>query len=305
MSTNQKILVIIAFRGIGDLIYHLPLLRSLHATYKTKLTILSNKVNNSKQVYKNENFYRKILTFDNTRLKYLNQAKKAIKFKKLLDSFKCDKIYLTSNATRLVLPVLMSNAKEKIIFGKSFVPLIKQKKYKKLTSSKKLFSYTKELNLKKKIYNFNLKKPNLKKEFGKKILVNVDSHHNQNNWNLKNYIELIKQLLQKGYYVYINFKKINNLKKKFPRFIINSNKVKFTHKKTVLNLINIINQCKYVVGNESGPICLGASLKKKIHAIYLPIHTEPESKLINSSNKYYNVKKLTDKKIINKIIKSL
>ena len=164
MSTNQKILVIIAFRGIGDLIYHLPLLRSLHATYKTKLTILSNKVNNSKQVYKNENFYRKILTFDNTRLKYLNQAKKAIKFKKLLDSFKCDKIYLTSNATRLVLPVLMSNAKEKIIFGKSFVPLIKQKKYKKLTSSKKLFSYTKELNLKKKIYNFNLKKPNLKKE---------------------------------------------------------------------------------------------------------------------------------------------
>ena len=89
MLNNQKILVIIAFRGIGDLIYHLPLLRSLHATYNTKLIILSNKVNNSKFVYKNENFYKRIVTFDNTRLKYLNQAKKTLKFKRLLNSFNC------------------------------------------------------------------------------------------------------------------------------------------------------------------------------------------------------------------------
>ncbi len=114
MHNSQKILVIIAFRGIGDLIYHLPLLRSLHATYKTKLTILSNKVNNAKHVYKSENFFKQILTFDNTRLKYINQAKKSLKFKNLLNSLNCDKIFLTSNATRLVLPVLMSNAKQKI-----------------------------------------------------------------------------------------------------------------------------------------------------------------------------------------------
>ena len=31
---KKKILVIIGARGIGDLIYHLPLLRSLHLTHK-------------------------------------------------------------------------------------------------------------------------------------------------------------------------------------------------------------------------------------------------------------------------------
>ena len=40
---KKKILVIIGARGIGDLIYHLPLLRSLHLTHRRKLIILSNK----------------------------------------------------------------------------------------------------------------------------------------------------------------------------------------------------------------------------------------------------------------------
>ena len=39
--------------------------------------------------------------------------------------------------------------------------------------------------------------------------------------------------------------------------------------------MNIIKSCKFIVGNETGPICLGASLKKEVHSIYLPIHTKP------------------------------
>ena len=41
---KKKILVIIGARGIGDLIYHLPLLRSLHLTLGQKLIILSNNI---------------------------------------------------------------------------------------------------------------------------------------------------------------------------------------------------------------------------------------------------------------------
>ena len=48
----KKSLVIIPQRGIGDLIYHLPLLRSLYESYNQKLFILSNKVNHAKEVYK-------------------------------------------------------------------------------------------------------------------------------------------------------------------------------------------------------------------------------------------------------------
>ena len=305
MTKNKKILVIIGYRGIGDLIYLLPLLRSLYATYKSKLIIISNKVNHAKHVYKNENFLKKIINFDNTRLKYFDQIKKTIKFKNLINSFNFDKVYLTSNASRLVLPVSLSNAKEKIIFGKGIFPVVKLKKYKHLTSSKKIFTYTKKLNLKKKIYNFNLTKPKNIKESRKKVLINLDSHHNQNNWNLGNYIKLINELTKKKFYIYVNFKQKNDLRKKIPKYILKSRNIELTHKKNISQLINIINQCKYIVGNESGPICLGSSFKKNVHAIYIPIHTEPESKLINNRNKYYNTHKVSEKIIINKILKSL
>ena len=33
---KKRLLVIIGARGIGDLIYHLPLLRSLHLSFKKK-----------------------------------------------------------------------------------------------------------------------------------------------------------------------------------------------------------------------------------------------------------------------------
>ena len=60
-----------------------------------------------------------------------------------------------------------------------------------------------------------------------------------------------------------------------------------------------------MIGNESGPICLGASLKKEVHSIYLPKHTKPESQIINKEIKYYNIDLLTDEKITNKILRSV
>ena len=59
MKKNPKILVIIAHRGIGDLIYHLPLLRSLHASFGQRLILISNKVNNCHHVFKDEKFVKK------------------------------------------------------------------------------------------------------------------------------------------------------------------------------------------------------------------------------------------------------
>ena len=305
MKKNPKILVIIAHRGIGDLIYHLPLLRSLHASFGQKLILISNKVNNCHHVFKDETFAKKIHYFNYTRLKFIEEVKKIFKFKKYLNSFNSDYIYLTSNATRMMIPVILSNAKNKIIFGRGAIPFTKENKYKYTTSSKKLFSYTKKLNLSKKIYNFNLTNNNSKKKHKKSILINVDSHHNQNDWELDNYIFLINNLLKKKFYIYINFKSKNFSKKMFPNIFSKSKKIKFTNNKNIGELIKIIKECKYVVGNESGPICLGSSLKRKVHALYIPTHTEPESKLINSGNKYYNVFKTSGKKMISKILGSL
>lgn len=305
MKKNLKILVIIAHRGIGDLIYHLPLLRSLHASYRTKLILLSNKVNNSKKVYKFEKFFEKIIEFNNTRLNHIDQIKKINNFRIFLNSLKCDHIYLTSNSSRLMIPVLLSNAKNKTIFGQSSIPFLKKAINNNFTSSKKLFYYTKKLNLKKKIYNFNLTYLNKNNQYKKKIMVSVDSHHNQNDWKLENYVNLINKLIKRKYFVYINFKSKKFSKSMFPTSFVNSKKIEFTNKKNITELIKVIKKCEYIIGNESGPICLGSSLKKKIHALFIPTHTEPESKLINPRNKYYNVFKNSEKKIINKILNSI
>ena len=90
--------------------------------------------------------------------------------------------------------------------------------------------------------------------------------------------------------------------KSFPPGSRLSKKVFFTNKKIISEIIEIINSCNCIIGNESGPVCLGASLKKEVHSIYIPIHTTPESKIINSKTYYYNTEKENDETIVKKII---
>ena len=59
------------------------------------------------------------------------------------------------------------------------------------------------------------------------------------------------------------------------------------------------------MSNESGPVCLGAALKKEVHSIYIPIHTKPESQIIKGKVFYYNIKEESDESIINKIMSSV
>ena len=106
--------------------------------------------------------------------------------------------------------------------------------------------------------------------------------------------------------MYINF--APNKKyflKKLSKDILKHKNIVFTYKKKISDIIKIISDCKHIIGNESGPICLGSSLKKQVHAIYMPIHTRPESKIIYKKNKYYNTEKFTPQTIIKKIIASV
>ena len=305
----KKTLVIIAARGIGDLIYHLPLLRSLYESYREKLIILSNKVNHSKEVYKLENFYKEIIEFENTRFPFFKTLKVIKNIKNIINKCNVDQLILTANSRRLMIPVYLSNVKNKIIFGKGSFFFSKNNKYQNLTYSDKIMRYTEDLNLSNKINNFFLTKPNFKNihNFQKKhIFINIDSHHDQNNWNIKNYINIIFQLLSYDINIYINFSpsKLHFLKL-LPKEIINSNKVTLTHNKTISEIIQIINYCDSVVGNESGPICLAASFKKEVHSIYLPIHTKPESEIISNKTIYYNAEKESDETITIKIMNNL
>ena len=73
----------------------------------------------------------------------------------------------------------------------------------------------------------------------------------------------------------------------------------------LVEIIKIIQSCDVIIGNETGPICLASSLKKKVHSIYLPIHTKPESQIINVNNTYYNTNEISDDEIIKSILNSI
>ena len=303
---SKKTLVIIGARGIGDLIYLLPLLRSLYKEYKEKLYILSNKVNHAKQVYNNESFYKEIRYFDNNRFNFFKTILNILSFRDQINSYKVDQLILTSNATRLTIPVLLSKIQKKIIFGQGNFLINKDKSLNHLTMSERLMAYTNNLKLNHKSQNFFLKKTiNKKNKLNKNFFISVDSHHDQNNWNLQNYIKLINniKIFDK---IYINFSPNKKyFLKSFPKKYFKSKKIEFTYKKNISEIIEIISKCDVVIGNESGPVCLASSLRKKVHAIYLPLHTKPESKIIYDKNYYYNTQKNSPDKIINKIISLL
>ena len=299
-------MVIIAARGIGDLIYHLPLLRSLYESDKEKVIIISNKVNHSKEIYKYETFYEKIIYFDNNRFSFFKTLKAVNNFKNLINQFDVDQLILTASPRRLMAPVYLSKVKKKIIFGEGNFLFTKDNKYNHLTHSEKIMKYTYDLKLPVINNNFFLKSDMIEKNdlnnTNKGIFIALDSHHDQNNWEISNYIEIISKLISYDVKIFINFSpsKLYFLKK-IPKEISDSSKVLFTHNKSILEIMKIINSCKFVVGNETGPICLGASLKKEVHSIYLPVHTRPESQIINNDNFYYNTDKEENESIIEKI----
>ena len=302
----KKSMVIIAARGIGDLIYHLPLLRSLYESNKEKVIIISNKVNHSKEIYKYETFYEKIMYFDNNRFSLLKTLKTINNLKNLINQFNVDQLILTASPRRLMAPVYLSKVKKKIIFGGGNFLFTKNNKYNYLTHSEKIMKYPYDLQLPVKNNNFFLKSDQLEKNdlsgTNNGIFITLDSHHDQNNWEINNYIKIILKLISYDVKIFINFspKKLHFLEK-IPKEISGSNKVLFTHNKSILEIMKIINSCKFVVGNETGPICLGASLKKEVHSIYLPIHTRPESQIINNDNFYYNADNEENESIIEKI----
>tara|TARA_A100000164_G_C21923323_1_gene781755 strand:- start:259 stop:1146 length:888 start_codon:yes stop_codon:yes gene_type:complete len=289
---NKKIILVIPYRGIGDLIFHLPLLRGLYNKYKSKIIIVTNSANKAKFLLKKEVSVKKI---DYINFEREAQIKNAFLFLKKINSFKADICILTAPSKRLIIPLLISNIKKKIFFKKN--------KIKDL--SKFIINQSRNvlpgLNLKKR-YNLT----NLNKNSYNEVFLSIDSHHDQNNWKEHNFVNLAEELLKvkKIKKIYINFAptKINFFKKIFKKFSKNK-KVIFTFKSRFNTILNIINKCKFIIGNESGPACLGAAMGKKVYSIYDPKHTPNlSSKIINKKIIYFNSKKLKSEKIIKKLL---
>ena len=293
---NKKIILVIPYRGIGDLIFHLPLLRGLYRKYKSKIIVITNSSNKAKLILKKEFSIKKIEYINFQREK---QIKNSFLFLKKINDFKADICILTAPSRRLVIPLLMSNVKKKVFFKKDKVRDLS--KY-IISQSIKIFE---DINFIKK-YDLKFSKTKIK---GKKVFLSIDSHHNQNNWREDYFIKFTQKLLVKKKIkkIYINFSpnKKNEFQKILKKFSKNK-KICFTYKEKFEKIITMINNCSYIVGNESGPACLGASMGKNVFSIYDPKHTPNlSSKIINKKITYLNSKKLNVNSIIKKLISKI
>ena len=291
----MKIVLIIPYRGIGDLIFHIPLIRGLSKRYDTKINILTNKVNKAKNLLKNEFSIKKIeyISFQRE-----NQLKNSFIFYKKINSFYPDISVLTAPTKRLIIPLLLSNSKKKIYFKKDNIKDLSKYIIKHSKIELKDITFNKN-------YSLKVKKVKIKR---KKIFISVDSRHDSNDWKQIYYIQLIKKILKKRFIakIYINFdpSKTKSFEKILNEFKDNK-KIIFTHSINFDELILIMNSCTYVLGNESGPICIGAALKKNVLSIYYPKHTNKSSKTIYNKVKFFNTDIISSKKIISNILKIL
>ena len=293
---DKKIILIIPYRGIGDLIFHLPLLRGLYKKYKSKIIIVTNSSNKAKFLLKNEISTKKI---DYLNFKREKQIKNSFLFLKKINSYKADICVLTAPTKRLIIPLLLSNVKKKFFFKKNKIKDLS--KY-IINQSINIFE---DINFKKK-YNLIFVK---KKILYKKIFLSIDSHHDQNNWKEKNFIKLTEKLLKLRNIkkIYINFspEKVNNFRNILKKFLKNK-KVFLTYESKFNKIIQMINDCSHVIGNESGPACLGASMGKKVFSIYDPKYTPNlSSKIINEKITYFNSKKSNPEKIIKILVNKI
>ena len=90
---NKKIILVIPYRGIGDLIFHIPLMRGLYKKYKSKIVIITNSANKAKFILKKETSIKKIIYINFQREE---QIKNSYLFLKKINEFKADICVLTA-----------------------------------------------------------------------------------------------------------------------------------------------------------------------------------------------------------------
>lgn len=283
----MKIIFIVPYRGIGDLIFHIPIFKFIFKKFNSKIELITNHKNKAKILLKNENYISKITYHDFNREK---QIINSIKLLKKINQSYPDILFLTHGSKRLFFPLFLAKSKDKKFFERS----------KNSDLAKFLINQIKKFFPKEKIskdYAFNFKKHKIRNGF----FINVDSHHNQNNWGEINFIKLIKELIRKKNRIFINFSPNN--KKKFLGLyneFKNKKNIIFTYKFTFKKIINAIACSQYVIGNESGPICIAASMKKNIISLYNKKTTKKSSKTIYNKVIFYP-NKASEKHILKKI----
>ena len=327
---NVKICVIYSHHKLGDLIWQLPYIKAISDHHQNNVDLILRKKTQGKEILKDLNHINKI---------YYNNFRKGIyywidvlKLFKIFFKNKYTHVYMLDKVNKTAIAAKLAGIKsiigpgignqKKWLTVKNFLDdkdfkLNYSEQSQKLLKLNKIKIKNLYPNL---IFNTDYKKKKLDiLPNGRKIAFGVDSFEDYKIWYEENFIELAQKLSNLKIFDYIYLicgpdkahisKKIINLSKK--KYFIDCSQ------KDLTQIITVLKDSKFFLGNNSGPLNLSAALGIKSFGL---ISNDPVSELkfskiipITPDNYIDNIwnrrregmKNLTVEKVYAKILENL
>jgi len=289
---QKDIAIFVSAKGLGDIIFHHPFIKSIHNHHKKKIILFANKSTKADLIFKKNKYIKKVVLIDLRRPMKIFYLSKIIFIALKLYKFNFEKIYYTGNHK-------WHKYSFKILSIFKTFKLICFKKDKKFIIPF-LDSYLKKINITN-YSDFNIDvKENVSKNFKKKIgrrkklwaFLSIDTSEDQINIPNKLLVKIIEKLKKKYKTIYINTNKLNSHKLNFfkDKNIINTSSF------NIIEIFYIIKRSEVYIGNESGPSNISAILNKKCFIFINKKVLVESSKLpMLNKRKYFDIDKIVKK----------
>jgi heptosyltransferase-2 len=278
----EKICVVYSHHKLGDLIWQLPYIKAISEHHNKVIDLVVREKTQAKEILKDLNYINTI---------HYNNFRKKIFY--WIDVFKLKKIFFTENYTHVYIldKINKPAVAAKLVGIKNIIgPGIKRQK-KWLTNKNFLddkdwlLSYSEQSQKLLKLNNIKIKdiyphievKPSSLDEFkknfsysGKKIAFGVDSFEDYKIWYEYNFFDLANTFYDKKVFDYVYL--ICGKDKQYiaKDIIAKSNKNYFINCSDLklIDIISVIKDSDFFVGNNSGPLNLAAALNVKSFGLF-------------------------------------
>ena len=327
----EKVCVVYSHHKLGDLIWQLPYIKAISEHHNRKIDLVVRKKTQAKEILKDLN-YIKTIHYNNFRKKFFYWID-VFKLKKIFSNEDYTHVYILDKINKPAVAAKLAGIKNIIGPG-----IKRQKKWltnKDFLDDKDwLLSYSEQSQKLLKLNNIEIKdvypyievKPSsleeLKKKIscnGKKIAFGVDSFEDYKMWYEENFIELANKFFDNKIFDYIYLVCGKDKQYIAKDIIAKSNKSYFIDCSNLklIDIIGVIKDSDFFVGNNSGPLNLAAALNVKSFGLCAntAISELKFSKVIPLIPKNYvdnqfiknreEMKKLTTDKVFQDIIKHL
>jgi heptosyltransferase-2 len=327
----EKICVVYSHHKLGDLIWQLPYMKAISEHHNKEIDLVVREKTQAKEILKDLNYINAI-HYNNFRKKFFYWID-VFKLKKVFSSEGYTHVYILDKINKPAVAAKLSGIKNIIGPG-----IKRQKKWltnKDFLDDKDwLLSYSEQSQKLLRLNNIKIKDvyPNievkastidqLKKKnsyIGKKIAFGVDSFEDYKIWYEENFIELASKFYDEKVFDYIYLVCGKDKQYIAKDIIAKSNKNYFIDCSDLklIDIISVIKDSDFFVGNNSGPLNLAAALNVKSFGLFANtaisqlkfskvIPLIPENYVDNQFIKdRKEMKKLTPDKVFQDIIKHL